>query len=78
MSVPLKWEFPGGKVNPGEDPRDALHREIREELDVVVDVGERLGRGESEVEGRHIILDVYEAQLRSGEPKAKEHRCLSE
>ncbi|GII98913.1 8-oxo-dGTP diphosphatase [Sediminihabitans luteus] len=34
-----RWEFPGGKVEPDEDPVDALHRELREELDVAVELG---------------------------------------
>ena len=39
---PLKWEFPGGKVEPGEDPRAALARELREELNVEAVIGEEL------------------------------------
>ena len=41
---PLKWEFPGGKVEPGEDARRALMRELREELDVEATVGKMLRR----------------------------------
>lgn len=74
MSTPLKWEFPGGKLEPGEDPRAALAREIREELALEIEVGEWLGRGESVDGGRTIELDVYAAAVVSGEVRLAEHR----
>jgi 8-oxo-dGTP diphosphatase len=65
----LLWEFPGGKVEPGESEPAALARECREELDVALDVGRRLW------EGRHVYPDVtvelilYAARIREGEPR---------
>jgi 8-oxo-dGTP diphosphatase len=76
MDLPLKWEFPGGKVEPGEDPKEALAREVLEELNVVIEVSEHLGRGEVESKSRRILLDVYEARVVSGEPHPNEHRAL--
>ena len=43
-SHPLKWEFPGGKVEDDETPRDALARELREELGIEAEIGEEMGR----------------------------------
>jgi 8-oxo-dGTP diphosphatase len=73
MAEPLKWEFPGGKVEPGEDPRQALMREIREELGLEVAVDRRLGIGRHQLPGRLIELEVYAATITGGELKLVEH-----
>ncbi|HSP38547.1 MAG TPA: (deoxy)nucleoside triphosphate pyrophosphohydrolase [Frankiaceae bacterium] len=66
------WEFPGGKVEPGEDERTALARECWEELGVVVDVGDLLG----EVAVPIGTLRVYRASLVRGQPQVREHSAL--
>jgi 8-oxo-dGTP diphosphatase len=65
------WEFPGGKVEPGEDDGQALVRELREELRVEVEVGERLG-GDLPI-GATAVLRVYVCRLLDGEPSLVDH-----
>lgn len=66
----LKWEFPGGKVEPGEDPRAALARELREELDVEAVVGEELDSYEVGYgDGFRILLHFYRVTQFQGEPR---------
>ncbi|MCA2971126.1 MAG: (deoxy)nucleoside triphosphate pyrophosphohydrolase [Acidobacteriaceae bacterium] len=55
----LKWEFPGGKVEPEESPRDALRRELREELDIEAEIGQEISRYEYQYPGRTPILLIF-------------------
>ena len=76
-SFPLTWELPGGKVEAEETPREALVREIREELAIHIQVGEFIGRGEGSVGASRIVLDVYSGRISRGEPKPLQHAAIT-
>ena len=68
-----KWEFPGGKIEPGETGEAALARECREELDVTLGVGRALADVRQEYPGRSVHLTLYEARIASGALRMIEH-----
>jgi 8-oxo-dGTP diphosphatase len=71
-----RWEFPGGKVEPGETDQQALARECAEELGVRVEVGERVGPDVPLAHGR-AVLRVYAVRLLEGDvPQALEHSAM--
>ena len=68
------WEFPGGKIEPGESHHEALKREIREELDVDIHVGERLCTVEYDYPTFHLTMHCYFCSIANGEVELLEHK----
>ena len=73
----LKWEFPGGKLEAGESPEAALARELREELDVRVDVGRVRDAVFYRYPGRDVLVLFYGCALLEGEPAAVECNAIA-
>ncbi|HTW31099.1 MAG TPA: (deoxy)nucleoside triphosphate pyrophosphohydrolase [Candidatus Sulfotelmatobacter sp.] len=69
QTMPLKWEFPGGKIEEGEQPRDALRRELEEELGIAAEVGDEVARIQhaypngAKVELRFFMVRKYSGEI---------------
>jgi len=75
--MPLKWEFPGGKIEEGEQPRDALRRELDEELGIQANVGDEVTRFRYEYpNGNAIELRFYDVKAYSGELENRIFRAV--
>ena len=68
QTMPLKWEFPGGKIEEGEQPRDAMRRELEEELGIEAVVGDEVARFRHQYpNGSAVELRFYDVRKYSGE-----------
>ena len=69
------WEFPGGKIEPGESPEQALAREIKEELDTDIAVGDFLTTIEYDYPNFHLSMQCFWCKIVDGKPVLKEHEA---
>lgn len=69
------WEFPGGKIEPGEIPEEAIVREIKEELDTEVEVIELLDTVEYDYPNFHLSMGCFICKIKSGDLVLKEHEA---
>jgi len=77
MSLPLKWEFPGGKINDGERPEECLKRELQEELGIEVLISQALAPLTHRYSSFVVTLYPFVCAITSGEIVLHEHKALT-
>lgn len=75
--LPNMWEFPGGKVEEGESPRQALAREVAEELQCQVEVGAEIATTTHEYDFGIVTLTTFACELLVGVPRLTEHAAMT-
>jgi 8-oxo-dGTP diphosphatase len=76
MKLPLKWEFPGGKVDSDESAETCIARELMEELNIEIEVLERLSDSKYDYESFTINLIPFIAKIKAGELILREHKAF--
>ncbi|MDY0905117.1 (deoxy)nucleoside triphosphate pyrophosphohydrolase [Pedobacter sp. CFBP9032] len=76
MSLPLKWEFPGGKIEREESPEQTVVREIKEELHIEISISNKLPSMTHNYENFSIILNPFICKIEQGEIKLSEHQAF--
>lgn len=77
MALPLKWELPGGKMEPNESEEDCIQREILEELGLIVQVENRLDSNLHEIQpGKQILLIPFICKIIGGVLNPTEHKAI--
>ena len=75
--LPDQWEFPGGKIEPGESPEEALARELSEELSATFAVGDLVETVRWEYPDRVIVLHFFDCRLASGRIEPRESQAMA-
>lgn len=76
MKLPLKWEFPGGKIDSSETPEACIARELMEELNITVEIINRLSNSQYDYDNFTVNLIPFVARLAAGELILREHKAF--